>query len=308
MPEHAPVTRERIPMQEHTTPLPSHLENTLPAAATSGHRRVSWGAILAGVAIALSLQLLFNILGLGVGASTIDVRQDGAPGSGLAIGAGVWFAVSALISLFVGGWAAGRMAGVPTAKDGMLHGFTTWSITSILTIFLLSSAVGSIIGGSASLLGRAGALTGQSAAAAAPTVTNMISQATGVTPADVKQQAGDLASDPRFQTFVQQSVSQGDVTPEARTNLVQLVATKQGISEAQANDEVNTWQSKLQQAAAQAKSTAVNAADKTASGVSQAALWSFAALLLGAIAATVGGMVGSPRLHTHRVATVPTVI
>ena len=60
----------------------SRIESDIPAPSTL--RRVSWGAILAGVAISLSLQLLFNILGLGVGASTIDVRQDGAPGSGLA--------------------------------------------------------------------------------------------------------------------------------------------------------------------------------------------------------------------------------
>ena len=281
----------------------SRIESDIPAAASL--RRVSWGAILAGVAIALSLQLLFNILGLGVGASTIDVRQDGAPGNGLAIGAGIWFAVSALISLFVGGWAAGRMAGVPNSKDGMLHGFTTWSITTIATIFLLSSAVGGIIGGSASLLGHAGALTGRSVEAAAPTLTNMVSQATGVTPADVKQQAGDIASDPRFQTFVSQNVTQGNVTPEAHNNLVELVAGKQGISNDQANTEVNDWQAKIQQTAANAKSTAITAADKTASGVSQAALWSFAALLLGAIAATLGGVAGAPRIRRSLLQPVP---
>ena len=279
-----------------TTPVAtSRVESDIPAPASL--RRVSWGAILAGVAIALSLQLLFNILGLGIGASTVNVRQDGAPGSGLALGAGIWFAVSALISLFVGGWAAGRMAGVPNSKDGMLHGFTTWSITTILTLFLLSSAVGGLIGGSASLLSHATALTGKSADAVSPAVTNMVSQATGVTPADVKQQAGDLASDPRFQTFVSQSVSEGQVTPEARQNLVDLVAAKQGVSPDQANNEVNTWQTKIQQATAQAKSTAITAADKTASGVSKTALWSFAALLLGAIAATLGGVAGAPRIR-----------
>ncbi len=278
-----------------TSIAPSRVESDIPAPASL--RRISWGAILAGVAIALSLQLLFNLLGLGIGASTVNVREDGAPGSGLALGAGIWFAVSALISLFVGGWAAGRMAGVPNSKDGMLHGFTTWSITTILTLYLLSSSIGSLLGGSASLLTHAGALTGRSAESAAPAMTNMISQATGVTPADVKQQAGDLASDLRFQTFVTQAVSQGQVTPEARQDLVGLVATKQGVSPDQANNEVNAWQSKIQQAATQAKSTAITAADKTASGVSQTALWSFAALLLGAIAATLGGVAGAPRIR-----------
>jgi len=112
---------------------------------------ISWGSILAGVAVALSLQLLLNLLGIGIGASTINPGQGDTPGSGLAIGAGIWFAISALISLFCGGWAAGRLAGDPARKDGMLHGFTTWSLTTILTLVMLTSAVGGLIGGSASL-------------------------------------------------------------------------------------------------------------------------------------------------------------
>lgn len=257
-------------------------------------RRISWGAIFAGVAIALSIQLLLNLLGLGIGASTINVRQGETPGSGLAIGAGVWFAVSALLSLFAGGWAAGRLAGVPSREDGMLHGFTTWSVTTIATICLLSSAVGGLIGGSASLLGKVGSATGQGASSIAPGVTDLVSQATGITPADVKQQAGDLASDPRFQTFISQSVSQGNVTPEAQQALATLVAQKQGVSPEQANQEVSGWEQRLQQAKEQAKTTAANAADGAAAGVSRAGLWSFAALLLGAIAAALGGLLGAP--------------
>lgn len=112
-------------------------------------------------------------------------------------------------------------------------------------------------------------------------------------PADVKQQAGDLVSDPRFQTFVSQSVSQGSVTPEARQNLVALVSQKQNVSPEQANQEVSDWQQKSEQAKEQAKTTAANAADSAASGVSRAGLWSFVALLLGAIAASIGGALGT---------------
>lgn len=109
----------------------------------------------------------------------------------------------------------------------------------------------------------------------------------------MKQQAGDLVSDPRFQTFVSQSVSQGSVTPEARQNLVALVSQKQNVSPEQANQEVSDWQQKSEQAKEQAKTTAANAADSAASGVSRAGLWSFVALLLGAIAASIGGALGT---------------
>lgn len=272
-----------------------HEESTLRPPALL--RRVSWGAIFAGVAIALSLQLLLNLLGLGVGASTIDPGHGDTPGSGLAIGAGIWFAISALLSLWAGGWAAGHLAGVPNNRDGMLHGFTTWSITAIATIMLLSSAVGGIIGGSASILGKAASLSGQGAQAVAPALTGLVSQATGVTPDDVKQQAGAVVSDPSFQTFASQIITQGNVTPEARAGLTQLVAQKQGISPQQADAEVSSWQTKLEQGKQQAKAASLEAADKAAAGVSKAAIWSFIALLLGAIAATVGGMMGTPRIR-----------
>lgn len=256
--------------------------------------RISWGSILAGVAIALSIQFLLNLLGVGIGASTINPNQGDTPGSGLAIGAGIWFAVSALISLFVGGWAAGRLAGVPNSKDGMLHGFTTWSLTTIVTLFLLTSAIGGLIGGSASLLGKAASMGGEGAKAATPMLTNLASQATGVSSNEVKQQAGDIASDTRFQAFASDIVRNGQASPESRSNLAQLVAQKQNISQQQADNEVASWQQRLAQAKDQATTKAKDVADKTASGVSKTALWSFFALLLGAVAATLGGMIGSP--------------
>lgn len=147
--------------------------------------RVSWGAILVGAVIALSLQMLLNLLGIGIGASSINVSNGSTPGEGLAIGAGIWFAIAALISLCAGGWVSGRLAGIPNRNDGMLHGFATWSVSSILTVVLLSSVVGGIIGGSASMLGKLASASGQGIQAASPALGDLVSQATGVTPADV---------------------------------------------------------------------------------------------------------------------------
>jgi len=255
--------------------------------------RVSWGAIIVGAVIALSLQMLLNLLGLGIGASSINVASGSTPGEGLAIGAGVWFAVAALISLFAGGWVSGRLAGIPNRNDGMLHGFATWSVSSILTVVLLSSAVGGIIGGSASMLGKLASASGQGVQAAGPALGDLVSQATGITPAEVKQQAGQLVSDPQFQAFIMSVVRNGDADPQARQNLIQLVSQKQGVSQDQASAAVNDWQQKLINARDQAKVKATAAADQAASGLAKTALWSFVALLLGAIAATIGGLLGA---------------
>ena len=35
--------------------------------------RISWGAVLAGVAVSLVMQLLLNVLGVGIGMSSLDL-------------------------------------------------------------------------------------------------------------------------------------------------------------------------------------------------------------------------------------------
>lgn len=279
------------------SPIQSSPVSPLVADSPIVHQRVSWGALLAGVVIALSVQLLLNLLGIGIGASTIAPTEGDTPGSGLALGAGIWFALSALISLWAGGWAAGRLAGPVGARNGMLHGFATWSLTTLLTFYFLTTTIGGILGGAASLLHKTASLGSQGASAAAPMLGNLAAQATGVTPNDIKQQAGEVASDQRFQIFAADMFRNGQPSTEDRNNLVQLVAQKQGIAQPQADAEVAGWQQKFMDAKQQATSKALEAGDKAAAGVSRAALWSFLALLLGALAATFGGRVGATLLH-----------
>ncbi len=67
--------------------------------------RVSWGSILAGVAAALVVQLLLNILGIGIGASSLDAANtgDNPSASGFSLTAGIWWTLSGIIASFLGG-------------------------------------------------------------------------------------------------------------------------------------------------------------------------------------------------------------
>ncbi|MBC7530676.1 MAG: hypothetical protein H7318_03795 [Oligoflexus sp.] len=67
-------------------------------------KRISWPAILGGVVVALAVQLLLSLLGLAIGASTIDPLKEQNPMAGLATGTGIWFALTMIISLYAGGW------------------------------------------------------------------------------------------------------------------------------------------------------------------------------------------------------------
>ena len=85
-------------------------------------RRISWGAVLAGVVIVLVTQLFFAVLGISIGAGVMDPLNDKNPVVDIGVGTGVWFGVSTLVALFVGGWVSGRMANLGRKMDSTLHG------------------------------------------------------------------------------------------------------------------------------------------------------------------------------------------
>jgi hypothetical protein len=80
-----------------------HLEVPVPAVSA---KRISWGAISAGVVMALVTQLAFSLLGLGLGASAFNPYDNHSAGN-WGIGTAVYTLLSVLISLYVGGHVCG---------------------------------------------------------------------------------------------------------------------------------------------------------------------------------------------------------
>lgn len=160
---------------------------------TAFMKRISWSAVFAGVLVAIVTQMLLTLLGLGIGLGTIDPVEESNPVAGLGIGSAIWYIVSSLLSLFVGGWVAGRLAGAPRLFDGAIHGVLTWSLVTLLTVYFLTTAIGSLIGGAGRLVGGIVRTAGSAAAAAGPGLGNMVQdqlQANGI---DVKNlDLGDL--------------------------------------------------------------------------------------------------------------------
>jgi hypothetical protein len=113
---------------------------------------ISWGAILAGTVVALVTHLLLSLLGLSIGLGVIGPGDGGLAEIG--IGAAIWWSVSALIALFAGGWVAGRLAGIAGSMPGVLHGIVTWGFVTVLSIYLMTTAVGGLIGGGLGLVGQ----------------------------------------------------------------------------------------------------------------------------------------------------------
>ena len=104
---------------------------------------VSWGGVLAGVVAGLVTQLILNLIGIGIGASTLNpTTGDNPTASGFSIGAGIWWALSGIIAAFVGGYIASRLSGRPKASTGAWHGLTSWALTTLVVFYLLTTAVG----------------------------------------------------------------------------------------------------------------------------------------------------------------------
>jgi len=112
--------------------------------------RISWGAILAGTLTALAVVSMLNLLGLGIGFSTIDPMTENDTLNGLGMGTLIWLGLSNLVALFVGGMVAGRMSGYPSISDGALHGFLSWALFTLVSFFLITSAIGTMVNGMSS--------------------------------------------------------------------------------------------------------------------------------------------------------------
>ena len=170
-----------------------HLSSATPAHSRA-HSRISWGAIFAGAVMALVTQLAFSLLGLGLGASAANPYSDD-PVGGLGMGAAIWTLLSVLISLFTGGYVAGRLAGMPRAQDSMLHGLVTFGLTSLLGFYLLTSGIGKVIGGAGSLVSSVVSSATKAAGDAAPGLIDSAKdklQANGVDTSNIQGQVEQL--------------------------------------------------------------------------------------------------------------------
>ena len=109
---------------------------------------IAWGAVIAGGLVALAVGLVLSIMALGLGLGAVDVVSGEDADAGTITGAvGVWWTVSALLSLFVGGWVAGRMAGGPFAPGGVFLGILVWALVTLASLYILTTAVSTVLGG-----------------------------------------------------------------------------------------------------------------------------------------------------------------
>jgi hypothetical protein len=221
-----------------------------------GTKRISWGAVAAGVVVALVIQLVLNMIGAGFGFSTVDPVEGDIPSvTTFSIAGGLWMVVSSIVALFAGGWLASYLAGLTHDEDGMLHGLVTWAMSTLVLVLFLVTVFGSL------LLGTLNAL-GIGAGAAAP---------------QAVQSSGPI-SERDIGVFINELIAEGN----SKEVLVDTVVARTNMSRAE-----------VTQAVEEAERAARVAADKTAEAFAHVLLWGALALIAGAMAAGSGGNLGT---------------
>ncbi|MEG3975298.1 hypothetical protein QT970_11825 [Microcoleus sp. herbarium8] len=120
-------------------PLSSEVaQPTIVNTAVNYHDRVRWGPVLAGIAIALTGQLLLSALGVAIG---LSAGATGANAGSVSLAVGIWSIVSLLISLFLGGWVMAQSCGPMTKKTAILNAAILWGTTLALSSWLLASGI-----------------------------------------------------------------------------------------------------------------------------------------------------------------------
>jgi hypothetical protein len=263
--------------------------------------QVAWGAVFAGAAIALVMQIILNMIGLGVGLSTLDIAQGDTPSAGsLSLGAGIWFVLSGILAAGLGGYIAGRLSGKASDSTTAYHGLISWAVSTLAVVYLLSSAASGVAGGTlstaSSALGGAGKALGGSVQTAVQTAApslNSVSDPMAAIESKVRDPSGgqDPAALRDAATTAVRAALSGDPSQQAAANdkAAAALAKAQNISQDEAKAQVDQYQKQYKETVAKTKEQAKQAADATAKRVSQGALFAACALLLGALAAFFAG-------------------
>lgn len=243
---------------------------------------ISWGAILAGIAVGLATHMLLTLFGIAAGLTAYDPGQGETLGR-IPIATGVWAGVSMLISAFVGGYVAARMSGLLRLADGIFHGFVAWGATTLLFAYLTTTALGSVLGGAFSILsqGMQGATAG--IAASPGNAARLESMIKGVTGSAAEGGAGTTT--PQTLRELQDRLSAGD-----RPGAINVMTNRMGFPADRATQIVD--QALVIYAPRQASPAARDATEQAVSSVAMASWWLFFGVLLSLALGVWGGALG----------------
>lgn len=267
---------------------------------------VSLRSIIAGALAASAITLILTLIGSGLGLTMVS-PWSGESASLEAIGwtTAAWLVLVQWLSAGFGGYMTGRLrtkwVGVRTDEvffRDTAHGFLSWALSTLLVAGLLSSvittAAGTVAGATASAVGAAGTA---GATAAASTTSDDAGFSVDYF-ADAILRPADPATPPAAQSdervtaevsrILVNGVMRGEMPADDRAYLDRVVASRTGLSEADATARVDQTLANIEAARTEAREAA-DTARKAATGI---ALAGAVSLMIGAFIASVAAAIG----------------
>jgi hypothetical protein len=274
---------------------------TVDGGETGAQSAVSWAAIFGGAFAAIALTVILMSLGAGFGLTAVSTQTGTNPSpTTFGVVAAIWLVVVQWLSSGVGGYIAGRLrtkwTGLHTDEvffRDTAHGFLAWAAATLFIVLVAASAGSSALKGvtsaAASLTSGMTQAVATSEQGSAPGAPNAGAFLDGLfrsnNPGALSDQDARTSAGAIFANAVRNG---GDLSPDDRTYLAQLVAAKTGIGQDDAQQRVDRAFGAIKDAAAKARQAAETARKSAAS----AAIITGLALLIGAFVASAAGAVG----------------
>jgi hypothetical protein len=280
--------------------------------------RISWAAVFGGTLIMLITLMLLSLLGIGIGIGSINPMEESQPFKGVGTGALIWWVISNLIAVFAGGFTAAKLTNLSYKSSGILHGLLSWSLYTLISFLLMTTAIGGIISGVGGAVSKSLSAVGKGVSQVAPlanqlntdkisrAIQNELSQNRDV------QGMGSQSGEQKFDidlpavaqdVFIQNGKFNTDVD---REKVVQAVADNSSLSGPDAEraaDVIIQQYNQLKPQLEQLKQKAEETSQQVANTVSKVSIWAFVALVLGALTAAFSGNLGKPTVReTSRIA------
>jgi hypothetical protein len=276
------------------------------STAVDAQAAVSWAAVAAGAVAAAALALVLIAFGSGLGLSAISPWADtGVSASTFKTGTGIYLVIVAVMSSAVGGYLAARLrtrwVSVHTHEvffRDTAHGFITWAFATLLSASALNSVTAYLANGTAAGLGGAASQATRSVNPAEIYVDKLFRNNTAAQPApapdatNANTASPNNAGAPNNANASQQRAEvlrlwtanfhdNHDLSATDKTYVTQMVATRTGMSQADAEKRVNN-----------VTTEAKTAADNARKGAEKLSFWLTAAMLFGAFAASLAAVEG----------------
>lgn len=275
---------------------------------TNGPRPAfTWSVVVAGALAAWAVSFIFISLGTGIGLS-ITSPYSGPSAGTMGIAGALWLIFAQTLAFATGGYLAARLRirdhipGPETTFRDAAHGFMAWVLgAAVMAIALFAAGTftaktaadtaGAAVTGAATLTANAENDSGNTLISyyvdrlfRVPPSSQTAAASNATTGAGSQ---GSLTNAQRLEAtrIMLNGIRNGSIPDADRDYLAQFVSARTGISQEEAARRVTEVQN---QAAAKLKETA-DAARKAGAYLS---FWSFMALLFGAVAATLAGILG----------------